>query len=150
MVKDLKEIYESLEEMSRELDAELSAVSTESDKFHEQLIDLISKYPESKEIIQFIVSINDKLVTHHTLSRDILYDATKGIISQKQYLIKQLIKDYEDKENKTSMMDKINNFIEKNKFTLILIGGTILVVIVVVLLIFMPKEIIEIIKLIKG
>lgn len=150
MVKDLKEIYESLEEMSRELDTELSAVSTESDKFHEQLIDLISKYPESKEIIQFIVSINDKLVTHHTLSRDILYDATKGIISQKQYLIKQLIKDYEDKENKTSMMDKINNFIEKNKFTLILIGGTILVVIVVVLLIFMPKEIIEIIKLIKG
>ena len=150
MLEELKEIEYSLDVLSKELDQQLSATILEADKFHEQLINLLSKSPENKELIQFIVFINDRLVTNHTISRDILYDTIKGIIKQKQYLIKRLIKEYDVKPQSESTFSKVIEFFKANKTTLIVIGASVSITLLIVALFIIPTETMETIKLLKG
>ena len=150
MLEELKEIESSLDVLSKELDQQLSATILEADKFHEQLINLLSKFPENKELIQFIVFINDRLVTTHTISRDILYDTVKGIIKQKQYLVKRLLKEYEKKESKQSPFVKASDFLKTNKTTIIVIAASVSITLILVGLFIIPSETMEALKLLKG
>jgi len=151
MLNDLKEIEHSLEQLSKELDSQLSAYSSDADKFHENLINLLSKFPDDKELIQFIVFINDRIVTSHTISRDILYETVKGIIKQKQYLLKRLIKEYEIKSvTEESKIVKLFEFIKTNKTTLIIITLSLAFSLTMVSLLTVPKETIETINILKG
>lgn len=150
MLEELKEIEVSLDVLSKELDQQLSATILEADKFHEQLINLLSKFPENKELIQFIVFINDRLVTTHTISRDILYDTVKGIIKQKQYLVKRLLKEYEKKETKQSIFVKTSDFLKANKTTIIVIAASVSITLILVGLFIIPTETMEALKLLKG
>lgn len=153
MLEDLKEIESKLEQLSKELDTQLSATSLESDKFHENLINLLSKFPDDKELIQFIVFINDRLVTNHEISRDILYETVKGLITQKQYLIKRLIKEQEasiKKQHDDLLIIKMIDFLKNNKTTLIVMAVSISTTLLLVSLFVIPDTTMETLKLIKG
>jgi hypothetical protein len=89
-------------------------------------------------------------VTANTISRDILYDATRGIISQKQFLIKNLIREYEKKDKATSAFAKFNIFIENNKLTIIVLGLILSISLIAVGLKYKPTETMEIIKAIGS
>lgn len=147
MFENLKEIEETLNLLSKDLDSQLSASSLDTEKFHEQLINLISKYPDNKEIIQFIVFINDRIVTNQEISKDIMYETIKSLIHQKQILIKELLNQESKKINKKDF-----NFVEfflENKIFLSIIFISISIPILLLLGVT-PEKIIEIIKLIKG
>lgn len=151
MIEELKEIEMSLIQMAKELDTEMSASSLDPDQFHQNLINLLSKYPDSKEMIQFIVFSHDRIVTNHTVSRDIFYDTIKGIIKQKQYLIKRLIKDYE-KNNivKESQIVRFFELLKANKQIIIVASASIAITLLMVALFIIPTQTIEAFKLLKG
>jgi len=151
MVEELKEIETSLAELLKDLETQFSAISLESDTLHKNLINLSSKFPNDKEMIQFIVFINDRLETSHTISRDILYDTVKGILKQKQFLIKRLIKDY-DKNVKASesKLMKFMELLKANKVTIIMMAASITITLTLVALFILPSETIEIFKTLKG
>ena len=153
MLEELKDIEQKLEQLSKELDTQLSATSLESDKFHENLINLLSKFPDDKELIQFIVFINDRLVTNHEISRDILYETLRGLILQKQYLVRRLIKEHENiiqKRKEEPIISKLIEFVKTNKTTIIIVASSVSVTLLVVALFIIPDTTIETIKLLKG
>jgi TPP-dependent trihydroxycyclohexane-1,2-dione (THcHDO) dehydratase len=151
LLEDLKEIEHSLELLSKDLDAQISVHSLDNDAFHERLINLTSKYPENKELIQFIVTINDKLVTSQVISRDIFYETIKGIIVQKRFLIKRIIKYIELRyQPKESTISKIFEYIKNNKTTLIIIGVSVAFTLLMIGVFVVPSETIETLKLLKG
>ena len=57
MLVELKEIQQALETLLKDLDVQLAAISTDSKTFHSNLINLLSEFPDDKELIQFIVYI---------------------------------------------------------------------------------------------
>jgi len=151
MVDELKEIEKTLEQLSKDLDTQMSAYSLDNDKFHENLIELMGKYPEYKELIQFIVSINDRLVTTHIISRDIFYETIKSLIHQKRILVKKLFRDYEEKAKpKESKFDKTIEFFKNNKTVLITIAISVTFTLLMVGIMMVPAETLEALKLLKG
>lgn len=144
MVKNLKIIEETLSDLSKELDSQLNATSLDTVKFHEHLIELLSNYPDDKELIQFIVFINDRIVTNQELSKDIIYDTLKELIKQKQLLIKELLKNEEE-----SSIDLIS-FFKENKLFLTVISISVAITILFIVFSLVPDKTIEVIKLIKA
>jgi hypothetical protein len=61
MVEELKEIETALEEILKELNSQQGALVSDGVAFHTNLINLLSTYPEEKELIHFIVLKNDKI-----------------------------------------------------------------------------------------
>ena len=81
-IKELKEELEKLED--RIIDAiNKIDISPPNDK----LIELISLYPEQKDIIKFIVDVNDNFLRNHLKSREIIIDALSSIIEYKKRLL---------------------------------------------------------------
>ena len=163
MVDELKDIEKSLELLIKDLDTQMmSSNNIENDKFHDSLISLSGKLARFdaknsddnevfKELLHFIVSINDRLVTTHILTRDMFYDTIIELIQQKRFLIKKLIKDYEEKTKpKESAISKIFEYIKTNKTTLITIGITIAFTLLMMGIFVIPSETLEALKLLKG
>ena len=162
MVDELKDIEKSLELLTKDLDTQMSSYNIENDKFHDSLISLSGKLARFdaknsddnevfKELLHFIVSINDRLVTSHILARDMFYDTIIELIQQKRFLIKKLIKDYEEKtQPKESNISKIFDFFKANKIVLLTIGITIAFTLLMMGIFVIPSETLEALKLLKG
>lgn len=99
-MKELIKIDKSLELLYKDFNSQLEVLGSDTKEFHNALIDLSAKYPDHKELLQFIVFINDKLETNQTLFTEIVVDSFNELIKSKKVLVQQLI---EDKEN-----EKIN------------------------------------------
>jgi hypothetical protein len=153
MLADLKEIAEALEKLSVDIDVQMAAATSDSKQFHENLINLLSEFPDDKELIQFIVFINDRLETNQTISKDIFMDSLKAIIKQKLILVKRLIREQEaeiEKKNQPNKFVKILQLISDNKMTLIIISVAISLTIVFSSLYLNPKDTIETLKIINS
>lgn len=89
-----KELEQRLTKMQNHLDEQINALnnSTSSD-FHRNLIELMNTYPELKEFIQFVVSINDKLETRNEVFKELIYNSLREIINIKQQAVMELIKE---------------------------------------------------------
>ena len=81
-IKELKEELEKLEE--RIIDA-INKIDTNEP--NDKLIELISLYPEQKDIIKFIVDVNDNFLRNHLKSREIIIDALSALIEHKKRLL---------------------------------------------------------------
>lgn len=162
MVDELKDIEKSLELLTKDLDTQMSSYNIENDKFHDSLISLSGKLARFdaknsddnevfKELLHFIVSINDRLVTSHILARDMFYDTIIELIQQKRFLIKKLIKEYEEKtQPKESNISKIIDFFKTNKTVLLTIGITIAFTLLMMGIFVIPSETLEALKILKG
>ena len=158
-----KELEKRLEDILEHLDEQLSELNSNTDKnFHNNLINLISEYPNFKEVIQFVVSINDKQETKNEIFKDVIYDSIKDIVHVKQQAVLELIKELhklEEFKSHTHVPENINTPIASGAIQylkqlitpkILLISGA--VVLVCVLLFIMPDQVIALAKVIfaKG
>lgn len=90
-MKDLKEIESSLDQLYSDFNHQLEALGSDSKEFHKSLIELSSKYPDHKELLQFIVFINDKIETKQSMFSDIVVDSFNELVRTKKFLVRKMI-----------------------------------------------------------
>jgi len=91
LIKDLERLDLELREIKNNLNNQLNASSTSIKEFHQNLIQLSSKYPEQKEILEFIVFINDRIETNRTDTKEIIVDSLNQLISIKSQIVRKMI-----------------------------------------------------------
>jgi len=90
-MEKLQEINESLTQLQEDFNRQISIIGSDKMEFHDVLIELTAKYPEHKELLSFIVHINDKLETNQTLFVDVVSDTFNELIKNKNALVKKII-----------------------------------------------------------
>lgn len=116
-LKQLKKIETSLYDLHKEFNSQLEILGKDAKGFHNVLIDLTAKYPDHRELIQFIVFINDKLETNQTLFSDIVADSFNEMIRVKKDLVTKLIDDDEEFHSNNNKHEEtlLNSVISKVK-----------------------------------
>jgi len=109
---NIEDFEEELKNVMNDLDKQLEALSSDNENFHHSIIDIISNSPKSKEIIQFIVAINDKLETKQDNLKEILRDSLKSLVYVKIKIFREINKEI---EKLNTEVKKQSNF-EKVKF----------------------------------
>jgi hypothetical protein len=90
-MKELKKIESSLEKLHKDFNSQLQALSTDSKEFHNSIIDISTKYPEYKELLQFMVFINDKLETNQNMFSEVVIDSFNELVKVKKDLVQEII-----------------------------------------------------------
>ena len=147
---EYKELEQEIERVLKELDLQLENTNLNNSEFHLNLIDIISKNPELKEIIQFIVSNSDRLETKQDIIKDILSDSIKDLSNAKKKMLDLMLSELQTiKESKKSKVrQKLDNYmglLKDNPKTLLFILFGILVVIGFII---SPTELITLAKII--
>ena len=96
-MKDIQRIEKSLEKLEQDFNSQLSALGNDTNDFHNALIELTAKYPEHKDLLQFIVHINDKLELNHNIFSEVITDTFMEMLKLKKQLIVKLIEDKSEK-----------------------------------------------------
>jgi len=121
-MKELKKIDQSLLKLQQDFNTQLEALGSDTKEFHNALIDLSAKYPDHKELLQFIVFINDKLEINQNIFQEIVFDSLNQLISLKKDLVSDIIEIHgnEPKESK-ALWDSIKGFVGSFKNTKIIL-----------------------------
>ena len=114
-LKNLMKIEASLEKLQNDFNSQLSVLQSDTKEFHNSIIDLSAKYPEHKELLQFIVFINDKLETNQKLFEEIITDSFNCLIENKRSLIAEVILNKEENCLKVGDCKKDRGFFGKVK-----------------------------------
>lgn len=146
-MEDLKEIEKNLQKLEAALDRQFEAASTTSDldKFHKNLIEILAQSPQEKEIIEFVVFINDRLETKHTITTEIMLETIKDVIKLKRQMVKKII-GLCDNTKKISLFERFLDFVSDNKVLLMIILISLGVVVFGLVVFLMPEQLIEILK----
>jgi len=113
-MKELQQLDVRLSSALKTLDVQMSKLGrSDQATFHKALMALMSDHSEQKEIIQFIVAINDKLETKNSHFRDLVYDTLKEIIETKRALMDKLIKDLEARKTTSSDLSLTKEMLEQ-------------------------------------
>ncbi|RLC47058.1 MAG: hypothetical protein DRH57_04820 [Candidatus Cloacimonadota bacterium] len=86
----LSEVDSSLLKLRTDFNKQLSAIEDDTHSFHTAMIDLSARNPDNKELIQFIVFVNDKLETKHKTHSEVMIEAFNELIDVKRSLIHAL------------------------------------------------------------
>lgn len=99
---NLKHIEHSLEKLQKEFNKQMEALHSDINikEFHNSLIQLSSKYPEHKELLQFVVFINDKLENNQYLLNEIIVEAFNDLIETKKSMVRELMEERKNKKRK--------------------------------------------------
>ena len=108
----LHEIEQTLDSLHKEFNEQVVALSADRREFHDSLIELTSKYPEHKELIQFIVLVNDKLETNQHTFGEIVVESFNDLIKTKKTLVKEII------DSKDNVNNRIDHYHGKQKLTI--------------------------------
>jgi len=106
-MKELKKIDESLERLHSDFNRQLEILGSDTKEFHNALIDLSAKYPDHKELLQFIVFINDKLETNQSMFAEIVVDSFNEMIKTKKQLVQKLLEERENSNNNLTLWEKV-------------------------------------------
>jgi len=106
-MKELKKIDESLERLHSDFNKQLEILGSDTKEFHNALIDLSAKYPDHKELLQFIVFINDKLETNQSMFAEIVVDSFNEMIKTKKQLVQKLLEERENSNNNLTLWEKV-------------------------------------------
>jgi len=143
----LLEIETSLSKLKSDFNMQLSAMEKDVDGFHKAMIDLTAKYPEHKELVQFIVLVNDKLETKQENYAELVSDSFTELINVKMNLVKAIKRknsmdtkpEVSDSKEKVGFFKRIylnTKFIGDLKITLLSIAA-----ILIAILIFISPDI---------
>jgi len=94
-MKELLKIDKSLEKLQIDFNSQIEALGNDTKEFHNAIIELSSKYPDHKELLQFIVFINDKLEINQNLFSEVVSDSFNELIKVKKQLVQKLIEEKE-------------------------------------------------------
>lgn len=118
MIDKYKDIYKQLINIQRNLENEIIDINKQKNNFNKRLIELITQYPEFKEIIQFILEVYDASEnknnlyhqTHDDCLRKIL-DLKKDfleILSEQEINLQEILEDLENKLQNSSYSNYSN------------------------------------------
>jgi hypothetical protein len=141
MKKEYQDLLDRLNEIQENLSQHVDDLESQRVNFNNRLLELMSNYPQLKDIIQFILEVNDNLDNKQKQYFNQNYEAITKLISLKKKLIKQLETDHEAK----GILKKLNVFVS-SKYAIILI----LITIFCISLWFQPDQTIQLIKELKG
>ena len=141
MKKEYQDLLDTLNEIQENLSQHVDDLESQRVNFNNRLLELMSNYPQLKDIIQFILEVNDNLDNKQKQYFNQNYEAITKLISLKKKLIKQLEADHEAK----GILKKLNVFVS-SKYAIILI----LITIFWISLWFQPDQTIQLIKELKG
>ena len=141
-------LEKKLEEIQIHLDNQIQILDSLDDgKFHNTLIDIIHAFPESKELIQFIVSINDKSETKNEIFKDVIYKTVRDLVSVKQQAVFEIMKELKEqkkqKEQTKSFVDNVKEMITPK-----IILMTIAAIAALVALFIIPDQLITLVKIV--
>jgi len=146
---------QKLEKLKYELRNELMEISNNTGDFHKQIIELSTKNPDYKEILEFIVFVNDKLETNQHLYLDVIIDTLNSMIETKRQLLAHL----ETNEHKATPKKGSTNDVDLNKGILFklnqikdlkMIAWGIALALIAAGAIFAPDEFKELLNIIKS
>jgi hypothetical protein len=111
-MKELKKIDQSLQKLQQDFNTQLEALGSDTKEFHNALIELSAKYPDHKELLQFIVFINDKLEINQNIFHEIVCDSLNQLIALKKDLVCDIMEIHGNtpKEEKT-LWGKVKGFV---------------------------------------
>ena len=109
-MKELKKIEASLEKLHIDFNTQLSALQSDAKEFHNCIIDLSAKYPEHRELLQFIVFINDKLETNQKIFEEIIVDSFNELVKQKRGLLSEIIDTKSRTHKEVGILGKIKSY----------------------------------------
>ena len=141
MKKEYQDLLDTLNEIQEILSQHVDDLESQRVNFNNRLLELMSNYPQLKDIIQFILEVNDNLDNKQKQYFNQNYEAITKLITLKKKLIKQLETDHEAK----GILKKLNVFVT-SKYAIILI----LITIFCISLWFQPDQTIQLIKELKG
>jgi len=144
-MKDYKKIEKSLNKLHNDFNLQLNALGNDSVQFHDAIIELTAKYPEHKDLLHFIVHINDKLETNHTLFSEIFIDSFNDLIRIKQNMLDKIMDENEIDKDTTGFWKKTLKMATNIKDTKVLMMY-IAVIIAIGGAIFAPAESLAILK----
>lgn len=125
----LNSLEESIKLLNKEFNTQLQAINAENSKemkkMHDDMISLSSKHPDHAELLKFIVFVNDKLETKHTMMSDIVQDTINEMLRNKQVLVKEFI----EQEGKESFITKFMKKIKAINYIKTIVGFIISVII---------------------
>lgn len=118
MIDKYKDIYKQLINIQRNLENEIIDINKQKNNFNKRLIELITQYPEFKEIIQFILEVYDASEnknnlyhqTHDDCLRKIL-DLKKDfleILSEQEINLQETLEELENKSQNSSYSNYSN------------------------------------------
>lgn len=154
MDKGLEKIDEKLSQLQTEFNKQIHAIEDDVNEFHKQLINLGVKHPDSKELIEFIVFINDRIEMKQTQFEDVLKDTIKQLIDYKKELVvinnKMVAKVNELDERKPPSMfqwvlSKVKTFADIK-----IIVGLVTIIALIIMKIFFPEASDEFFKFMLG
>lgn len=118
MIDKYKDIYKQLINIQRNLENEIIDINKQKNNFNKRLIELITQYPEFKEVIQFILEVYDASEnknnlyhqTHDDCLRKIL-DLKKDfldILSEQEINLQETLENLENKSQNSSYSNYSN------------------------------------------
>jgi hypothetical protein len=124
MIDKYKEIYKQLINIQRNLENEIIDINKQKNNFNKRLIELITQYPDFKEIIQFILEVYDASENKNNLYHQTHDDCLRKILDLKKDFLEilseqeiNLQETLEDLENKST-----NNYSNNSSYNEIPIG----------------------------
>jgi len=112
-MKELKKIDQSLMKLQQDFNTQLESLGSDTNEFHNALIELSAKYPNHKELLQFIVFINDKLEINQNIFHEIVCDSLNQLIRLKKDLVCDIIDIHSKgiKQEENTLWGKTKSFI---------------------------------------
>ncbi len=145
MTKDLERIDDSLKKLQEDFNRQLDAIEDDTHSFHKAMIELSAKNPEHKELVQFIVFVNDKLETKHKTHSEVMVESLNEMINVKRKLIHSILDKKQETNENMGFFRKIFNstkIFADLKITLISIAAIAVAVVIMV----SPDTVLTVIK----
>lgn len=139
LINELDKINNELIVLKKTFNTQFNDITFDLKSLHEKLITLSTEFPEHKNLIEFIIFINDRIEIKQTHMKDVLTDTFNELIKVKQEILNQ---HKEMVTSKESITDKIFTSID-GKW--LLVGF--IVIFVLTLAVFVPDTMIKIIDL---
>jgi len=145
IIRELESLDQNLTSLKGNFNNQMNAIEGDLKEFHKHLIALSAKYPEQKELLEFIVFINDRIETNQTNFKEVLSESINELIVIKKQIVKENVKsrkNYLEDRDKKGFFGKFMNVINILKDMKWIITAIVLLV-VVTGFIFVPDTMVK-------
>lgn len=145
MRKEIDELITRLEKLKSDFNNQLTLIDNDINEFHKVLLDLVSKYPEHKDIVEFIIFVNDKIKLEQIVMKEVILDTFNELIQIKTETLKIFNQENEDTTN------NIMTYLQSNDFKhLLYIVAFIIFILMVIIAPDTAKTLLNMINPFKG
>lgn len=147
MEKNYEILQKDFEKLKNDFNTQLQELNKTKDlnEFHDFLVEILTKYPEQKDLIKFITYVNDMLSRNSQLFDDVLIESYNEFLEKQKILTQFLInhsKELKIKEQKNVAPVKKGKFSFLKNITikdLKFFSGAFILTLILIILIFNPN-----------